>query len=390
VSSQARDDVQDDGCRVVHCFRTPVGGLFRHVRDLIRGQARVGLQVGVICDSSTGGTFAEEQLHTLVESCELGILRTPIHRLPHPGDLRAFREAVEFCRAGQPSIIHGHGAKGGSFARVLSAARGAVAVYTPHGGSLHYDRRSVAGFLYLTIERLLARYTEGYVFESEFSAREFVNKIGEPAVPRRVVHNGLTTDELVPVSPSCTDQVRDFVFVGELRALKGVETLLDAVDIVRRKRRVSVLIAGAGPDEAAFRSRADRLNLGGTVEFSPPIHPATTAFALGRCLVVPSWAESFPYIVLEAAGASMPMLATHVGGIPEIYGSERGRLLPPKDPEALAAAMLMTLDDLEQARKSAATLHDRVTLEFRCENMVEEITEFYMSLQPQQSLVSVP
>ena len=52
--------------------------------------------------------------------------------------------------------------------------------------------------------------------------------------------------------------------------------------------------------------------------------------------------------------------------------------------------MLMTLDDLAQARKSAATLHDRVTREFRCETMVEKIIDFYVSLQPQQSLVSVP
>ena len=68
--------------------------------------------------------------------------------------------------------------------------------------------------------------------------------------------------------------------------------------------------------------------------------PAREAFALGRALVVPSRAESFPYIVLEAAAAGLPLLATNVGGIPEIVSGTDTALLPPEDADALAQAML--------------------------------------------------
>ena len=71
---------------------------------------------------------------------------------------------------------------------------------------------------------------------------------------------------------------------------------------------------------------------------------------MGRALVVPSRAESFPYIVLEAAAAGLPMLATDVGGIPEIVAGTDTALLPPEDDVALAEAMLRVLDDAGQAR----------------------------------------
>lgn len=375
-----------DSASVVHCFRAPVGGLFRHVRDLVRGQAARGLKVGVICDASTGGGFAEAELAALREHCHLGILRIPIPRLPHPGDVIAFRKALAYCRSRRPDVIHGHGAKGGSLARLLGAVQGAAAVYTPHGGALHYDGNSAVGLVYLGIEKLLRRYTQGYVFESEFSAREFAAKVGPTSVPVRVVHNGLAEHELVPICPRGDAPLKDFVFIGELRDLKGVSTLLEALARLRSERDVSLIVAGAGPDESRFRELAARLEVADAVEFRPPIHPATDAFAEARCLVVPSWAESLPYIVLEAAGAGMPMLTTRVGGIPEIFGSLSDRLLPPQDPEALAAAMRRVLEEPCAARDLAFRLRKHVARHFRCETMVGEITEFYSALRLEQQL----
>ena len=67
--------------------------------------------------------------------------------------------------------------------------------------------------------------------------------------------------------------------------------------------------------------------------------PARAAFALGRLLVAPSRAESLPYIILETAAAAVPLITTNVGGIPEIFGPQAGRLVPPGDAAALARAI---------------------------------------------------
>ena len=86
---------------------------------------------------------------------------------------------------------------------------------------------------------------------------------------------------------------------------------------------------------------------------SPAIEPARDAFAMGRLMVVASRAESLPYVVLEAAAAGVPMIATRVGGIPEIFGpTAEPALVAPGDPHALADAIARALDDRRPVARS--------------------------------------
>ncbi len=367
-------------CRVLHCFRAPVGGLFRHVRDLARGQVELGLDVGLLCDATTGGAHAETQLDALGRICALGVKRLPMQRGPHPSDVAVLRSAAVRCRELHPDIIHGHGAKGGAYARLVGARLGVPAIYTPHGGTLHYGTTTPLGISYLLMERALRSRTDGYVFESQFSAREFAAKVGCPGAPQRVVHNGIPDAELAAPACSRAQPDKDFVFVGELRRLKGIETLIDAITQVCRQRDVTVLIAGAGPDASRFEAQVERLNLSTSVEFVPPVYPAIRAFTQGRCVVVPSWQESLPYVVLEAAGAGIPLLATRVGGIPEIFGSLSENLIAPRDPRALADAMLAVLDDPAGTQRNARLLQDRVARHFRSDAMVRSTCDFYRAI----------
>src|SRR5437762_1213257 len=113
------------------------------------------------------------------------------------------------------NVVHGHGAKGGAYARLARNAR-AIRVYTPHGGSLHYRWSTPAGFLYLAAERALMPRTDLFLFESAFGRDVFRNKVGTPRPPVRIVHNGVTAREFDPVTPAA--DASDLVFVGELRA----------------------------------------------------------------------------------------------------------------------------------------------------------------------------
>nr|MDQ2704862.1 glycosyltransferase [Pseudomonadota bacterium] len=133
--------------RIVHCFRSPVGGIFRHVRDLAEAQAAAGHLVGIVCDSTTGGDLEERQFEALLPSLALGVSRTPMQRHIGPGDIAAALRAYRIIKELQPDILHGHGAKGGVYSRMfgslLRVFRYRVArLYTAHGGSLHYDERT--------------------------------------------------------------------------------------------------------------------------------------------------------------------------------------------------------------------------------------------------------
>ncbi len=364
--------------KILHVLRAPVGGLFRHVVDLARGQIARGHQVGVIADASTGGTRAEAVLAELAGDLALGLTRVPMSRHIGVSDAIAARHVASRANEADADVVHGHGAKGGAYARLTGGT--ALRVYTPHGGSLHYGRASPVGLIYLTLERVLMARTGLFLFESAFGRDAFARKIAQPRGLVRVVHNGVTAQEFAAV-PSRADAT-DLVFVGELRMLKGVDVLIDA--LAQLPAPVTATVVGDGPDAAALHAQAARLD-SGRVRFLAPM-PAREAFALGRCLVVPSRAESLPYIVLEAAAAGMPLIATDVGGIREIFGPAAGRLVPPADPAALAGAITAVTRGRDQALDDALTLRARVQAHFSAETMTEQIIGAYQQALATQGL----
>lgn len=368
--------------RVIHILRAPVGGLFRHVFDLAMGQKERGLRVGVVCDSQTGGSFAEAALRSLRPLCELGLHRIPMSRAPGWSDMKVFRELNRILAANRPDVLHGHGAKGAAYARILAPRIGARAIYTPHGGSLHFTQSSIRGWVYLNLERLLRRRTDGAIFESEFARRSYLEKVGPATFPCRVVHNGLYEHEFEGLQRKTANY--DFVFAGELRALKGIYVLLDAVVRLKQHCEPSVLLVGAGPEEANVAARIRELGLADNVHMSPPVRPVTEALARGRCAVIPSLAESLPYIVLETVAAGVPLLATRVGGIPEIVGAYADRLVPSRDSRALAEAMLGYLRDPESVEVDAEKIRETVREKFTVSRMVDEVIDFYMSITHMQ------
>jgi glycosyltransferase involved in cell wall biosynthesis len=365
--------VPDGALNILHVLRAPVGGLFRHVVDLARGQAARGHRVGLIADALSGGAHAETALAELSPVLALGISRVPMSRHIGSRDLSARVHVARRAAETQAAVIHGHGAKGGAYARL--AAGSALRVYTPHGGSLHFRWTTPAGFLYLALERALLPRTDLFLFESQYGRDVFRAKVGPPRALVRVVHNGVMPAEFAPVASDAG--ASDLLFIGELRTLKGIDVLIKAIGLLRHDGHgVTATLVGAGPDRAALEAAAAALGLRDTVRFVGPL-PARTAFVLGRLLVVPSRAESLPYVVLEAAAAGIPMIATAVGGIPEIFGPDAASLIAPGDPAALAQAIARTLQQTGQQQAAVLRLQARVRDQFSVEAMTEAVLAAY-------------
>lgn len=366
--------------RIVHCFRNPVGGLFRHVRDLCWAQAEAGHQVGIICDSTTGGAFEEKLFADLAPSMALGLHRVPMERRVALSDLSGARRVLAAAKPLSPDVLHGHGAKGGAYARiagsVLRASGSRVArIYTPHGGSMHYDARRLRYRLYFAAERMMEKATDAFIFVSQYEADAYAAKVRRPKRIARVIPNGLREAEFEIVAPSA--DARPYLYVGMLRDLKGPDVFIAALAILRdRGRPCGAHIFGSGDDADRYRETVSALNLDAEISFHEP-HPAREAFATGRVLVIPSRAESMPYIVLEAAAACVPMIATRVGGIPEIYGDEASRLVAPGDAEALAAAMDQLTGNPVRATAEAAGLREALRARHTVDVMAHAIETVY-------------
>ena len=358
--------------KILHVLRAPVGGLFRHVVDLAHGQIERGHEVGMIADSSHAGPLAEETLAALAPKLALGLSRFRIYRQPGPPDLAAVWHVARRVEATGAEILHGHGAKGGALARLAPARQAVLRAYTPHGGSLH---DAVGGRIYILLERALKGRGWLYLFESAYSHEVYRSKVGQPAGGARVVHNGVRKDECAPVALAAG--ATDLVYLGEMRALKGVDVLIDALArLLYGGRRLSATLIGDGRDAALFRAKAAALGLAELVTFRKPM-PAREAFSLGRVVVVPSRAESLPYVVLEAAAAGKPLVATKVGGISEVFGPLANRLVAPDDAGALAEAIVDAVDQPATTEIAAKALRTRVQTEFSVDVMVDAVLNAY-------------
>jgi glycosyltransferase involved in cell wall biosynthesis len=375
--------------KIIHTFRAPLGGLFRHALDVANEQISRGHDVGIICDSTTGGDRADSVFAELGPKLTLGLHRFPMNRNPSLSDLSAVFKIRKICADLKPDVVHGHGSKGGLYARLPAFVEGrkrAVRAYTPHGGSFNYLPGSLLHKLYMQIEGLLEKRTDVFLFESAYIAGRFNAYVGQTNKTVRIVLNGVSDSEFEPIDHKINF---DFVYLGELRPAKGIEVLIDALKILVSDKAIdaSLLIVGSGPDEAALKERVANMGLSGRVVFEGP-GPIRNALSRGRIMTIPSKAESLPYVILEAAAASQPLVSTDVGGIPEIFGPYSTRLVPPNDPNVFAAAMERSIRQTHEARAAEAReLSEFVRSRFTLKQMVDGVSAGYVAAITKRSSV---
>ena len=376
-----------DPLRIIHCVRSPIGGIFRHIKDLATSQAAAGHKVGLICDSSTGSAFDNNLVEELRPHLALGIGRFPMQRQLTLQDLRATRDLFRFIRDLEPDVLHGHGAKGGAYTRIIGTllrlgGKDVTRIYCPHGGSLHYDPNRLEGRIYHLLERVLQRMTDGIIFVSDYEYAAFETKIGHPSVPSRVVYNGLQPSEFAPVSQDA--DAADFLYIGMLRDLKGTDLFIDALHNIKLKtgKAPTAHIVGEGPEEARYRKMVESYGLEQHVRFHGAL-PARSAFRMAKCVVVPSRAEAMPYIILETVAACRPLIATRVGGIPEIFGRYASRLVEPGNCNRLTGAMEQALQNPQIMQEQADQLRTCLAETFSIDLMSDRITTLYQQVRGQ-------
>ncbi len=334
--------------RIIHCFRSPVGGIFRHVRDLAEQHSRQGHDVGIVCDSTTGGEHEDRLFQQVLPYLSLGLTRLPIGRAVGLSDLPATYRTYNQIKSLRPDVLHGHGAKGGAMARIIGSALRAkkyrvARIYSPHGGSLHYDPARLAGKAVFAVERALARMGDAIVFVCDFEKQTYEYKVGVPRCTARTVYNGVNDCEFVPV-PTRSDDVH-FIYVGMLRDLKGPDVFIDAFAETERLvgRPLTGLMIGDGADRDRYAAMLTQRGLGRRLGLLPAM-PVREAFSRSSIVVVPSRNEAMPYIVIEALAAGKTVIASRVGGIPEILGADSDALVPPGNASALAGTMAKPLN----------------------------------------------
>jgi glycosyltransferase involved in cell wall biosynthesis len=358
--------------RILMLTQPTDGGVFEHVAALCAGLADRGHEPLV------GGPFAGQPAGLRAEVLPLDLVRA----VSPSADLRAALEVVRLVRRVRPDVVHAHSSKAGAVARMARPAFWRVPlVYTPHGYAFAgYFERAAERRAYRAAERLLAPLATLTLCVCRAEQR-LADGIG-PRRRTRVVHNGVPPAEPGPPAPAVATLREGGPVVGALTLLrpgKGIETLVDALPrLLAAVPDVRVAVAGEGPDRAALEERAHALGVDHALHLIGHTPGAMALLAGSDVFVSASWAESFPYNVLEAMAAGVPIVATDVGGTGEaIEDGASGLLVPPRDPEALADALSALLTDRTRAATLGAKARARQERMFTVGQMVDGTLEVY-------------
>jgi len=170
-------------------------------------------------------------------------------------------------------------------------------------------------------------------------------------------------------------------FVGRLAAVKGVPVLLEALSFLKGELpRLRVTLIGDGPERARLEQDAADLGLRDVVDFAGYRSQSEVARALKvtDALVLPSFAEGVPVVLMEAMAAEVPVVATRIAGIPELVeDGVSGRLVPPGDAEALGAALRSLLDDADLRARMGAAGRQKVTDDFDIRTEARRLSQLF-------------
>lgn len=350
----------------------PHGGVAEHVTQLALGLGARGFDPVLICPPDFRTADALRSAGVRVALVDLR--RDYAH--PHK-DAAAVRAVGRVLRHERVELVHAHAAKAGVVGRAAARLLGRPALYTPHCfpfvGEVSDARRRFS----LAVERALAPATATIVCVCE-DERE-VARAHHVRAPLEVIHNGC---------PPCGDGEADprllalggplVGAVTVLRKQKAVEDLLEAAPaVLAAVPEARIAIVGDGPERAALGERAAALGLGERVAFLPFTGPPSRHLRALDVYVLPSAWEAFPIGVLEAQACGVPQVATDVGGTREAVVPETGVLVPPRDPGALALALIGLLEDGERRRKMAAASRQRHALHFELEPMLDATAALY-------------
>jgi len=294
-------------------------------------------------------------------------------RLSRAFDPRAFARILRRARRDRPDVVHTHlvhadfhGLPAGRLARVPAL------VSTKHGFNAFRDRKAFA-----TADRAVASLADVHVAISAGLARYLAESEGFDAATFEVVHYGIEAGSEPPPLPGAPR----LAIVGRLIPIKGHDVLLRAVARAReRLPGLTLEIAGDGELEQELRATAIRLGLGDAVTFLGRVAPVDPVLERAEVVVVPSFGEGFGMVALEAMERGRPVIASSVGGLPEIVDEGRtGLLVPPGDVEALVRAIAQVADDPARAAGMGQAGRARALDGFSQERCTERIESLYLA-----------
>lgn len=326
-----------------------------------------------------GSEVDEHLVQTLhehdVETKQFPLMRhyNPVTAVGAVGTIARYVQKQDF------DIVHTHSTEAGIIGRIAANIADTPHVaHTIHGVPFAEDRNDALNWFVEKCEKAVAPRTDRIISIADVITAEYLERGIGRADQYRTIPYGIDLTAFEDVSPA-TDLPGDgtrVLMVSRLAEGKGFHVLFDAVERIDRED-FSVLIAGDGPlrseleDRIAERGMADRVHLLGYRNDIPRVMEAS------ELLVLPSFREGTPLVIIEAMASGLPVVATDVAGIPEqVADGESGYLVPPGDPDSLAEQIERLLHD-PKTREAFGQAGRERSSRFTTDRMVNQYNEVY-------------
>jgi glycosyltransferase involved in cell wall biosynthesis len=358
--------------RIFHLLApAPFGGLERVVFALAAGQKERGHEVAVI--PILEHDAPEPSL--LGELRDVGVQVIPI--IEHPRAYHAQRKALqEICIRLAPDVLHSHGSHPDVLAASIGRRCRATLVSTAHG----FTGGTYRNLLYQWMQRVSYHRFDAVVAVSRKLAEELATRRLRAkifALPNAwFAPDSLLAGELAPQPPALSREKFNIAWIGRMGREKGPDILIEALPDLE-DLPIHVTMIGDGAERLKLQSRATELQLDHRISWAGEVPRASRLLPAFDLLVISSRTEGTPITLFEAMHANVPVVATRVGGVPDVVSQAEAILIPPEDSAALSSAIRNVVNAPAGARSRAARARNRLETAFAPTPWLESYDRIY-------------
>lgn len=342
-----------------------IGGTEHQMVELVRRLDARQFRVHVACFHRRGSLLSKMPP-------EITIREFPVHGFGRPAAVGQLVRFAGWCRSVEARVVHACDL----YANIFALTGGALARVPVRIGSRREVLTGDKTPTQLRAQRLAYRAAQTVVANSK-AAVEQLQREGVERTRIALIPNGIDLAAFAP--PPARVIVRKIAMVANLRPEKGHDLLIDAAPaILAREPEAEFFIAGDGPLRQALETRATGRGVASRFHFLGQCNDVPALLATSDLFVLPSRSEAFPNAVIEAMAAGLPVVASEVGGIPELVKSGvTGMLVPPGDAAALARSVLDLMDRPGFAAALGEAARARIEQEFSFDRMVGGFERVY-------------
>lgn len=358
------------------------GGAPSHVIGLLRGLKQQAPEFERSLISPTGWiTTAAKDLAQVIPADITSALGRDSHQQFRSALIKALKSHPEL-----DAILHFHGVRAGTLGslnlRYRRPKQKLNMVYTEHLWTRDYHLpNKFRELLQLRLLGGVGRRADRVIAVSNAVATFLLER--KLALPEHVVMipNGVDLPDALHGQAKRPDQTYHLGSIGSLVPLKGYADLITALPLIRQNHpQAHLTIIGDGPEKKSLQRLAKRLGVDRATHFLGSVPDTTTQLMNWDLFISTSHSESFGLGIAEAMAAGLPVIATHVGGVPELVTKETGHLVPPRDPHMLAKVVIDLLNKPAERARLGSAGRQRIAKHFNRTQMVSQTQAVYQDV----------